>query len=99
MKTGTDDLKHPDDIDQDALKLVMDLRAKRDGIEANVKDEEAAILNLNRELSQAKVQRTTQRSLHAEAIDRAQNYSVRSKVCRSVSNNDHDFHRHKNERS
>ena len=51
-------------------------RAKRDGIEANVKQEEANIVNLTRELSQAKVQRKMQRALHLEAIKAAQDFSV-----------------------
>ena len=51
-------------------------RAKRDGIEANVKQEEANIVNLTRELSQAKVQRKMQRALHLEAIKSAQDFSV-----------------------
>jgi hypothetical protein len=76
LKAGVDDLTHPDDIDHDSLKLVMDLRAKRDRIEANVKVEETTIVNLTRELSQAKVQRKTQRSLHSDAIKEIQDYSV-----------------------
>ena len=76
LKAGVDDLKHPADIDEEALKLVMDYRAKRDGIEANVKQEEANIVNLTRELSQAKVQRKMQRALHLEAIKTAQDFSV-----------------------
>ena len=81
LKAGVDDLKHPADIDEEALKLVMDYRAKRDGIEANVKQEEANIVNLTRELSQAKVQRKMQRALHLEAIKTAQDFSVRSMIC------------------
>ena len=54
----------------------MDYRSKRDGIEANVKQEEANIVNLTRELSQAKVQRKMQGNLHQEAIKTAQNFSV-----------------------
>ena len=77
LKAGIDDLKHPADIDHDALKLVMDFRAKRDQIEGNVKQEEANIVNLTRELCQAKVQRKLQRTLHKEAIENAQDFSVR----------------------
>ena len=39
LKAGVDDLKHPEDIDHDALKMVMDFRSRRDQIEANVKQE------------------------------------------------------------
>ena len=39
LKAGVDDLKHPEDIDHDALKRVMDFRSRRDQIEANVKQE------------------------------------------------------------
>ena len=55
-------------------------RAKRDGIEANVKQEEANIVNLTRELSQAKVQRKMQRALHLEAIKSAQDFSVHKSI-------------------
>ena len=58
-------------------------RAKRDGIEANVKQEEANIVNLTRELSQAKVQRKMQRALHLEAIKSAQDFSVNLLFCSS----------------
>ena len=75
LKAGVDDLKHPEDIDPDALKLVMEYRAKRDQIEADVRQEEINIVNLTRELSQAKVQRKMQRSLHQEAIKMTQDYS------------------------
>ena len=75
LKAGVDDLKHPEDIDPDALKLVMEYRAKRDQIEADVRQEETNIVNLTRELSQAKVQRKMQRSLHQEAIKNTQDYS------------------------
>ena len=75
LKAGVDDLKHPEDIDPDALKLVMEYRAKRDQIEADVRQEETNIVNLTRELSQAKVQRKMQRSLHQEAIEMTQDYS------------------------
>ena len=76
LKAGVDDLKHPEDIDYDALKMVMDFRSKRDQIEANVKQEELNIVDLSRELCQAKVQRKIQNGLHAEAIYNAQDYSV-----------------------
>ena len=75
LKAGVDDLKHPEDIDPDALKLVMEYRGKRDQIEADVRQEEINIVNLTRELSQAKVQRKMQRSLHQEAIKMTQDYS------------------------
>ena len=75
MKAGVDDLKHPEDIDPEALKLVMEYRAKRDQIEADVRQEEINIVNLTRELSQAKVQRKIQRELHQEAIKMIQDYS------------------------
>ena len=75
LKAGVDDLKHPEDIDPDALKLVMEYRAKRDQIEADVRQEETNIVNLTRELSRAKVQRKMQRSLHQEAIEMTQDYS------------------------
>ena len=55
---------------------LFNYRSKRDGIEANVKQEEANIVNLTRELSQAKVQRKVQGNLHQEAINTAQNFSV-----------------------
>lgn len=76
LKAGVDDLKHPADMDHEALKLVMDYRAKRDQIEGSVKQEEANIVNLTRELSQAKVQRKLQRTLYKEAIETAQDFSV-----------------------
>ena len=75
LKAGVDDLKHPEDIDPEALKLVMEYRAKRDQIEADVRQEEINIVNLTRELSQAKVQRKIQRELHQEAIKMIQDYS------------------------
>ena len=78
LKAGVDDLKHPEDIDNDALKMVMDYRARRDQIEDNVKQEEINIVDLSRELCQAKVQRKTQKGLHEEAIQKAQDFSVSS---------------------
>ena len=67
-------------------------RAKRDGIEANVKQEEANIVNLTRELSQAKVQRKMQRALHLEAIKSAQDFSVHKSIfCRSIKPNNQSW--------
>ena len=45
-------------------------------IECRVKDEELAIVNLTRELSQAKIQRTNQRALYEEAVNVMQNFRV-----------------------
>ena len=65
---------------QNIKKCFTYFRAKRDGIEANVKQEEANIVNLTRELSQAKVQRKMQRALHLEAIKSAQDFSVHKSI-------------------
>ena len=45
-------------------------------IEFRVKEEEAAIVNLTRELSQAKIQRTNQRAYYEDAVFNLHNYRV-----------------------
>jgi len=45
-------------------------------IECRVKDEELAIVNLTRELSQAKIQRTNQRAYYEDAVFNLHNYRV-----------------------
>jgi hypothetical protein len=45
-------------------------------IECRVRDEELAIVNLTRELSQAKIQRTNQRAHYEEAVTIMQNFRV-----------------------
>ena len=45
-------------------------------IEGRVRDEELAIVNLTRELSQAKIQRTNERAHYEEAVNNLHNYRV-----------------------
>ena len=76
MMGTVEDTKHPADIELDALTLVLGYRDKRNQIEAAIREEEQRIIVLDRELSQLKIQRSTEHSIYEDAITSLHNFKV-----------------------